>query len=885
MANQLNNQPTYDKKPHIIKLFNPNSEPFGLLSNHANIKLTINNINWCSVTQYIYINMFKPEESFLRQTMQEHISRNPFPSYLKIKADSDHNLYNKELIKGLRSRLEDKSTRLLLFQTRGKTLYFNDEKVLSLLNNLRYDPNISINQLTNEEISNQIVLDVIAKIENILLDQNTHKNTTNIFENEVSIPDNSTFKELQEFINRNKNKTRRSVASVASNEPYIAEHYEIPKNNYSNKLNDINKLVPIIKQTIRKNKENLHIAQFKTHLLDIYLTYLLETEYPHIPKTEYEIAKKQQMDKEKRILLYENQLYNLYKENELDHIILSRLDFIPFQKPHTRSITSRGEAPRTQQTTKHTVIGNVEKDIKTQKKNTLSVSERHESQIDKTSWQALHKTNTSRIDNIASIENSWTAQRIPRAQKARQAQQERRIQRQEQEQEYEQEQKYERQQIRESKLKDVYNISNTLLDPTYISPIKINKKIYKSPVHYAYNQLFLTLGITINTDLFSDYVELRDVYNTSKEKWIKETLKTNNQKAILEKFKNPTLYSILQVTKPNTLVWFDKSDPILGATKEAGDNLSGRSLMYFRDNENEITKEDIQRERIVSYNNIWVQHWVINQSRDYQNTLRLIFNNQTDLQKLYKKYLIKLTKGILRITNKEVSAGTLATLHRYFESTFKHLTVRWKLLEPLYNEYITERNLYFTKKTQSLTTIYNIQLLEQYLNNQPDEDIKMLLKKSGLTSWEILMIFPIINYQFETSMKNKLFIDVFNHVVKTNNTLTKKPTPDMVIKAKSKLTHFYNTLNINEHINKTEFISSILAGKNTNLIHELFNQIIKNYNTSSNVDKTSLLKSLGLSEYIPETEFQSSILDRKNNALNQVKNDAKWEKINFWGTM
>ena len=41
----------------IIEIFNPNSIPYGSLSNNFRSMMTIDNERWTSVTQYIYSNM------------------------------------------------------------------------------------------------------------------------------------------------------------------------------------------------------------------------------------------------------------------------------------------------------------------------------------------------------------------------------------------------------------------------------------------------------------------------------------------------------------------------------------------------------------------------------------------------------------------------------------------------------------------------------------------------------------------------------------------------------------------------------------------------------------------------------------------------------------
>lgn len=274
-------------------LSSPRAQPFGLLSNKAEAPFTLNGEAWKTVSQYVFINMFKNESQ--RQEMSEHVNVDPFFKMQRIKTNGDENLYNASILRGLRARFaQQPQLRARLFATRGSELVFDDSNILALLNNIRSDVNVVFDPLRGVEVPRSQVIAVVDGVARELL-RNPH------------LSDDLVFTDLVKY---------------ASTNPQ-----EIPS---SDKIFiNINNIVPILKHRMRKQIMDNDVSRFKQHLLDVYLDYLLETEYPNLTPSQYTLAKEQQIAKEPRVHVFENQLFSLYEHGDIDHLILKRLRFTP----------------------------------------------------------------------------------------------------------------------------------------------------------------------------------------------------------------------------------------------------------------------------------------------------------------------------------------------------------------------------------------------------------------------------------------------------------------------------------------------------------------------------------------------------------------------------
>lgn len=276
-----------------ILLSSPKAQPFGLLSNKANVNFTVDGNIWESVSQYVFVNMFKNEK--MRFEMSEHVYRDPFITMKHLKDKEDALEYEHEILKGLRIRFSQHPLlRARLYKTRGKELVYNDLKILSLLNNIRSDSNMIFDPLRGVEIPRKEVLSVIAGVEKEILEN-------------PRLDENLLYTDLIPYAIQNPQPL-----------PYGDEIFI-----------NVNNIVPVLKYRLRRRIWENEIKKFKEHLLDVYLDYLLETEYPSVDRADYRKAKNQQIIKEKNIEKYENQLYDLYLKKEIDALVTKRLLFTP----------------------------------------------------------------------------------------------------------------------------------------------------------------------------------------------------------------------------------------------------------------------------------------------------------------------------------------------------------------------------------------------------------------------------------------------------------------------------------------------------------------------------------------------------------------------------
>ena len=160
-----------------LMLSSPKAQPFGVLSSKAVIDFTVGSHSvpnpkysfrhgaWKTVTQYVYVNMFKKDKH--RQRMSEMLAPNPFNNMLHLREQEDVEIYNEAVMKSLRERFRQREElRTRLYQTRGKQLIHSNKEILGMLNHLRLQNNqVVYDPKTSREIPRSEVLQVISGVE------------------------------------------------------------------------------------------------------------------------------------------------------------------------------------------------------------------------------------------------------------------------------------------------------------------------------------------------------------------------------------------------------------------------------------------------------------------------------------------------------------------------------------------------------------------------------------------------------------------------------------------------------------------------------------------------------------------------------------------------
>jgi predicted NAD-dependent protein-ADP-ribosyltransferase YbiA (DUF1768 family) len=196
----------------------------------------------------------------------------------------------------------------------------------------------------------------------------------------------------------------------------------------------------------------------------------------------------------------------------------------------------------------------------------------------------------------------------------------------------------------EAQIEKIYLNDNDPFLPSFIENITIDGKIYQSVIHYIYAQLLrnlLEIGevpYLKNYDITTiDIKNIVNVYSNVLRDWVTYTLKNNNEIALKEKINQyPTLGFLLQATRNHTIIWNDRTDPILGVgNDDRGLNQVGLLMEHLRE-----VNQPTPNRFLLSYGsisgNIWTNSWMGSIAQDLKNTMLLLENPRTsDLDAIY----------------------------------------------------------------------------------------------------------------------------------------------------------------------------------------------------------------------------------------------------------
>ena len=542
------------------------AQPFGLLSSKAVVDFTVGSRvvpnhnyafkhgNWKTVTQYVYVNMFKDEKYRHRMSETLHC---PFENMIRLREQEDLEIYNEAILKGLSERFKQHDElRKRLYQTRGKQLVYDNKDILMLLNNMRaenkqliYDPK------QGKDVCRTEVLQVISGVEDELA-----KNP--------SLPDTLDFVALKKYAKR------YGYRNIALDDEIFL---------------DINQIVPVLKYRMRGQLWNEEVSRFKDHLLDVFLDYILENEYPNLDQHEYAEAKRQQIEKETRLQVYKDQLYDMYMKgrqtgDNYDHI-MERLQFTP------------------------------DKTIRKMGRDACDISKKllgYENKIndDETDiigplLRDMDRLHTSTVTEVEKIYLSPDDPFLP------------------------------------NYIEDVVIDSRRYVSVVHYAYAKMIANLINI------GELSGLEMFDINTVALKDIVGM---YNNIKRDWIEHNLKVNNEAATYMKFIYPnysTLVHLLIATCELQLVWNDKSDPVLGVGRDGkGDNNTGQLLMYMRN----MNRPSLNDPFISSYGsiaaNVWTNSWMMSMAQDLKNTMMLLMKPSTSkLEAIYNVHGVKASMG------------------------------------------------------------------------------------------------------------------------------------------------------------------------------------------------------------------------------------------------
>lgn len=275
----------------MLNIYGARAQPFGLLSNNAQVPFKVNNKEWKTVTEYVYVSMFGGPSQI---EMAENLTPEPYVAMIKIKDKQDKAIYDRSLLEGLAARFDgNPALQKRLEETRGKNLVYSNKDIQNFLDYRRSPKDV---------ISNPLIGDVpYSEAEKVITGVELE-----IMRNPL-LPINALYSDLKQY----------AISKPPARPKTDPAYYHLDK------------LVPYLRSQLGQKLYDTQVEQFKVMLLDVYLDYILETEYPDVKPGDYRRAKDQQILKEPDIQIYENQLFNLYEKGQMDHLILKRLTFTP----------------------------------------------------------------------------------------------------------------------------------------------------------------------------------------------------------------------------------------------------------------------------------------------------------------------------------------------------------------------------------------------------------------------------------------------------------------------------------------------------------------------------------------------------------------------------
>ena len=283
-------------------IFNDRSQPFGLLSNHAHTPIIIDSVQWNTITEYIYINLFTDPE--YKAKIKPILFPTPFPAM--------KNLLNTLLAKRFIQHIE----------------YATKQKLE------QYD----------------ILRDKFVGYDNIEIFYSEDVDTFNYL-----IPIFSEYLGNNEPIKMSKvqqNKIIQGVSKALINGEKIANdtpfedlikyevQYAVDINYNDPAFDNLHVIIPYLKAKIKnidadaKYKKDLEI--FKTKLFNVAINEFIKKTWPNLKYTEYESAKKEQFIKDPlKVDELINLIYNLYVDDKLD---INDVSYKQIGKPPTEPL-------------------------------------------------------------------------------------------------------------------------------------------------------------------------------------------------------------------------------------------------------------------------------------------------------------------------------------------------------------------------------------------------------------------------------------------------------------------------------------------------------------------------------------------------------------------
>ena len=575
-----------DKK--VIKIFDSREIPHGVLSNNYEYNLQIDNINYKSVSNYIYSNMLseKIHKDVIKKSKPYEISK----TYKELYEEETKNVIKEAVLEGLERKFMDSRYSRILLNTGNANILYNSPNtflgigndgngeniygkyLLQVRNSLKISDKKQEKEKKQKEL-NRLLYDIFLAKEGLLKVMKKENNDLKEFleMSPTEIVDNIGRDKLIE-----ENIPKKDVIDIVTKNDSL---------NIKKFLNNPKNLVEEVRKEELKYLRIRMISQLKTEIFNNFTEYILSKHYSNLDKENYEKAKEQYFSS----IPYNDQmkmkddLYQLYLDDKLPSVVYENIETEEKNIPSSEEIEEVKQKKLSYNDNPFLFIENIDYKI--------------DENIEPVYINPMRQENMSELDKYYSFLSPLNM--------------------------------------------DFIIISNKYVFPTisHYIVVKLLTHIFKeNNIDIAYDYIKTNAfpsdpnKIDISSFMTPDVAsqEYQRVKNITESNMLKALAK----KALEKKFKGEMFKNILVLLNNYKLIWNDFSDGILGVGDNGnGENFVGKYLMELRSKFNKDSKE---KKVVVDKNNIFN---ILEKDEYLQNLIKTRTNDICDVLIFMKEYV------------------------------------------------------------------------------------------------------------------------------------------------------------------------------------------------------------------------------------------------------
>ena len=641
-----------------LKLFNPEENVFGELSNNFKYKIEIDRKQWDSVTQYIYTHMVdSPVYQNILKNFPLKFIVNKSSEFSKIEINDAISLF---LDEALSEKFKDEKVTNLLISTGQVPIFYISNNTFLGMNDKGEGLNLygkKLMQIRASLIEKKLEKDKENK-ENLLYKSYTAFSILKSdFENGVNLEKYSGLN-IDEIINKYLGNNDIQTLNKKLNIPdknlvleLINFNFDLEETlNTSLEYPEILLLkvkTPDELQRLKYKQENLK----KNLMFDLYVDSMIQKHYSSLTEDKYKVAKHQQFAKlnYKKRDMFADEVLKRYMNKQLSSELIDKINSAikDFYIPSEAEIKIAKENSKF--TKKSEPKNIISKEFLNNKEERILLNKLHEElgvpEDSKMTWEELNVENTQLAKEISDYVKTRERSLLQRMIDDMRSLHSNPI----------------KKQIKTFSIGSLdannpfslihpvmLNIKNSLFPSIshYITLNLISKKL-KLPLVDVYNK-YMLININVKPTSFKDFIQidrLNEIFFHVGNVADKDKLKKYAKTALDKKFANDKhLQDLLLSTGNKNIIWNDDSDNILGV----GENFVGKYLMELRQKISKNAKEetidnDINDSDILKIlENDHIQKWLIMKIKDVCKTIQFVKK-----YKKIKKVNVKIVEDIL----------------------------------------------------------------------------------------------------------------------------------------------------------------------------------------------------------------------------------------------